>query len=99
MYGEVDALFFPSTTESYGLPLLEAMALDIPILCSDLPYARWLCESEAIYFQPTDAKSASDAIAELRRRLMTGWRPDWSTALAKIPEDWDQVANKFIELL
>lgn len=36
LYTAADALFFPSTGEGFGLPLLEAQAHRLPIFCSDL---------------------------------------------------------------
>jgi glycosyltransferase involved in cell wall biosynthesis len=36
LYVSADALFFPSTGEGFGLPLLEAQAHRLPIFCSDL---------------------------------------------------------------
>lgn len=36
LYAAADALFFPSTGEGFGLPLLEAQAHRLPIFCSDL---------------------------------------------------------------
>lgn len=98
-YRETDALFFPSLLESYGLPLVEAMTLGLPVLCADLPYAHWLCETEAIYFDPSSAESAWSAVCELRRRLDDGWQPDWRRTLAKLPKDWDEVALRFLETL
>lgn len=98
-YSQVDALFFPSIAESYGLPLVEAMIAGLPILCADLPYAHWMCDDEAIYFNPTDVNSAFLAIQELKKRLAVNWKPDWRLSLAKLPENWDEVADEFIELL
>jgi glycosyltransferase involved in cell wall biosynthesis len=98
-YEQVTALFFPSLLESYGLPLVESMTAGLPIICSDLPYARWLCEDQAIYFDPLSAKSACEAIDELHRRMADKWQVNWKQALAKIPNSWDEVANKFIDLL
>lgn len=40
MYNSCDALLFPSYIETYGLPLLEAAMVGLPILAADLPYAR-----------------------------------------------------------
>jgi glycosyltransferase involved in cell wall biosynthesis len=37
LYSIADALFFPSTGEGFGLPLLEALAHRLPIFCSNLP--------------------------------------------------------------
>lgn len=98
-YRQVDALFFPSVAESYGLPLVEAMVLGIPVLCSDLPFARWLCEDQGIYFDPQDPVDAWRAIAELLERRRSGWRPDWTQPLAKLPKSWDVVAQAFLDLL
>ena len=42
-YQKSKALIFPSISESLGLPLLEAKALDIPILASELDYVRDVC--------------------------------------------------------
>ena len=98
-YQETDGVFFPSVLESCPLPLVEAMTLGLPVVCADLPYARWVCEGEAIYFDPMSGKAAWRAIRELRTRITSGWRPDWTGALAKLPRDWDEVARSFIEIL
>lgn len=98
-YRGCDGLFFPSTAESYGLPLVEAMTLGLPVVCSDLPYARWLCGDEALYFDPQDPRDAWRAVTELHRRLRSGWLPEWSSALAKLPADWDEVGRVFLDLL
>ena len=98
-YSRVDALFFPSVAESYGLPLVEAMVSGLPVVCSDLPFARWLCGDQAVYFDPHDGAGARAALAELARRLESGWRPDWRTALARLPRDWDAVGEAFLRLL
>lgn len=93
-YDQADALFFPSFSESYGLPLIEAMWLGLPIICADLPYARTLCRDGAIYFDPADPLSALHAITTMRERLAAGWRPDWQACLADIPRSWDIVAQR-----
>lgn len=40
LYNSCDALLFPSYIETFGLPLIEAALTGIPIIASDLPYAR-----------------------------------------------------------
>jgi glycosyltransferase involved in cell wall biosynthesis len=93
-YARADALVFPSLAESYGLPLVEAMAIGLPILCADLPYARDLCGNEAIYFMPHDPAALTAAVAELDRRLTRNWWPDWTPQLKLIPNNWDDVAQR-----
>lgn len=93
-YAQADALVFPSFAESYGLPIVEAMWLGLPVLCADLPYAHDLCGDTAIYFAPDDARSLEAAVAELYRRLASGWWPNWAEQLKRIPDNWDTVAAR-----
>ncbi|HST35287.1 MAG TPA: glycosyltransferase [Allosphingosinicella sp.] len=97
-YAEADALVFPSLAESYGLPLVEAMYLGLPIVCADRPYARSLCGDDALYFDPRSTESLAAALAELKARLGTGWRPDWSDRLGAVPKDWGEVAARMLAL-
>jgi glycosyltransferase involved in cell wall biosynthesis len=97
-YAAADALLFPSLEESYGLPLVEAMHLGLPILCSDRPFAHALCGPQAIYFDPLDPASLQAAIEGLKRRLDDGWRPDWSDRLRIFPSSWDEVAKRMLDL-
>lgn len=62
LYQNVDALIFPSLTETLGLPLLEAMQSDKAILASDLPYAKEICVDNAVYFDPRKSASLIEAI-------------------------------------
>ena len=94
-YSQTDALFFPSFDESYGLPLVEAMKLGKIIICSDKPFARWLCGNEAIYFDPNDYESAENAIRLAHGKWNSGWKPDWTDSLSKIPENWDAYFFEF----
>ena len=95
-YATTDGLVFLSKKESYGLPLVEAMWIGLPIVCADLPYARILCGDGAIYFDPDDVKSLRRAINVLHDRLDSGWWPDWSRQLAAVPKSWDDVASSVL---
>ena len=46
LYKNVDALIYPSLLESFGLPLIEARAFDLPIIASELDYVRDLVDPE-----------------------------------------------------
>jgi glycosyltransferase involved in cell wall biosynthesis len=97
-YADSDALVFLSLTESYGFPLVEAMWLGLPVVCPDLPYARNLCGTEAIYFNPRDAGSLRAAILELSHRLRAGWSPQWDAQVATLPVNWRVVAESLLAI-
>jgi glycosyltransferase involved in cell wall biosynthesis len=44
LYGRSRALIYPSLGESFGLPLLEARQVGLPILAAELDYVRDVCE-------------------------------------------------------
>jgi glycosyltransferase involved in cell wall biosynthesis len=98
-YKSSDALIFPSLMESYGLPLIEAMQMQLPIIVSNLDYAKWLCEDEVIYFNPTDVVSLHNAIIELSNKKQKGWRPNYKYALSKIHANWDETARLFFNTI
>lgn len=97
-YGRAHALTFPSLEESYGLPLVEAMTLGLPILVADRPYARSLCGDAALYFDPQSEASLAAAIGDLQQRLRAGWTPDYAARLALIPATWADVATRILAL-
>ena len=96
-YSRTDGVVFMSTTESYGMPLVEAMHIGLPVIAPDLPYATTLLGEQAIYFDVRRLDSLRAAVVELHRRLERGWWPDWSDRLAHAPKDWAEVARWMIE--
>lgn len=70
LYACGDALFFPSTGEGFGLPLVEASAHRLTLFCSNLPVHREVLGESAVYFDPTDDPAAISA------RIMQWWRSD-----------------------
>jgi len=58
-------LFFPSKTESFGNPIVEAMTLGLPIVVPNLDYARTLCEDCAIYYKHDDIHDAYNKLISI----------------------------------
>ncbi len=54
LYNHATAFIFPSLYEGFGLPLLEAMSHNLPIICSDIPTSREVCADAALYFEKTN---------------------------------------------
>jgi glycosyltransferase involved in cell wall biosynthesis len=69
LYRLGDALFFPSHSEGFGLPLLEAALHRLPIWCSDLPVHREVIGEEAQFF---DLRRPVGELAERMMEWMAG---------------------------
>lgn len=68
LYHKADVLLVPSLTESFGFPLLEAMACGTPILATAIPSSLELASSFANWFPPGDHVTAADRLAEMTSR-------------------------------
>lgn len=65
LYQRAIALCFPSITEGFGLPVLEAMAAGTPILASDIPAVREVAGPVARYPTGEHAAAWAEAIEAL----------------------------------
>ena len=66
LYTSVDGLLMPTLLESYSGTYLEAMQFGCPILTSDRDFARYICGTAALYFDPLDVASIFQTIAMLK---------------------------------
>ena len=60
-YDKASALIYPSYSESFGLPLLEASSCNLPIIASELDFVRDVCNPEQT-FDPNSYISISKAV-------------------------------------
>ena len=60
-----DLMVFPSTYEGFGLPILEAMAAGVPVLCSDRASMPETAGDAALYFDPLSIEAIASRIGEL----------------------------------
>ena len=58
-------LLLPSFAEGYGMPVSEAIAIGVPVLCSDLPALREAGGPVADYLDPLDGPGWAAALADL----------------------------------
>ncbi|PKH03418.1 hypothetical protein CXF72_06305 [Psychromonas sp. MB-3u-54] len=58
-------MVIPSSQEGFGLVVAEALALDIPIVCSDIPVFKEVAGDTALMFKTGDSQSLTDAIIDV----------------------------------
>ena len=63
IYDELDVFVFPSLCESFGFPLVEAMARGLPVIGADVPSTREIGGTALDYFPPDDDHELARAIA------------------------------------
>lgn len=66
IYAESAALVLPSLSEGFGLTGLEALALQTPVLASDIPVFHEIYQDAAIYFDPSSVDSFVEKVNLLK---------------------------------
>ena len=65
LYASAAAVLVPSLAEGFSLPLVEALAFDTPVLCSDLTVHREVGSGFCTFLSPLKTQDWSDAMAEV----------------------------------
>lgn len=67
LYAESSLFLFPSLYEGFGLPVLEAMAAGLPVVCSNVSSMPEVLGDAGLTFAPTDVRAGAKAVLELLR--------------------------------
>lgn len=65
LYAGADACVFPSVNEGVGLPVLEAMATGVPVLCSNAGALCEMAEDAALYFNSDNIEEIEHALEQI----------------------------------
>jgi glycosyltransferase involved in cell wall biosynthesis len=65
LYAAASAFVFPSLNEGFGIPILEAMARDVPVATSNVSAMPEVAGDAALLFDPRDEEAIAGAIARL----------------------------------
>ena len=56
---------FPSIDEGFGIPLIEALKLKVPVICSDIPIFREIADDSVLYFEKQNEINLFERMKEL----------------------------------
>lgn len=90
VYRSARALIFPSVSESFGLPLIEATLAGLPILAPELDYVRDVCSPRETF----DPSSPMSIMRAVKRFLAL---PDPPVTLYAPEDFWREVSRKHSE--
>jgi glycosyltransferase involved in cell wall biosynthesis len=65
LYKKCQFFVYPSLYEGFGIPPLEAMKNGCPVIVSNIPSLKEVCEDAAIYVDPFDVQSIKNGIMRL----------------------------------
>jgi len=98
LYAGADIFVFPSLVESFGYPMVEAMAAGLPIVAADTPTNREICGQAAVYFSPLSPEDLAQQIQRLaadtsrRAQMRTAGRERAATHFR-----WEQHVRRLLE--
>ena len=98
LYRQALAFAYPSLHEGFGIPPLEAMSLDCPVLCSDASSIPEVVGDAACLFDPTDVGAICNALdlvigsSDLRAQLIQRGRKRASQFT------WERCAEQSMEV-
>jgi len=73
----VTAVVYPSAAEGYGLPILEGLAMGLPVIASDIsPHRQFEKIGGIVYFDPND-------IHDLARAMQIISEPEYNNSLRR----------------
>jgi len=84
------ALLYPSFAEGYGLPVAEALALGVPVLCSDLAELREVGRDAPEYLDPRDATAWYRAVFDYVQPHSTARQAQLNRLAAWQAPSWDE---------
>ena len=96
------ALVSASRDEGFGIPLIEAMAVGTPVICSDIEIFREIAADAAYFFNPVDPEQFASQVTSLglswqqasEKSFLNSKRFDWDASAKDLNDLLDSVLSK-----
>jgi len=66
LYQNASAVLVPSLAEGFSLPLVEGLAADVPVICSDIPVHREVAKDYAMLLNPLQHDDWADTLGNIK---------------------------------
>ena len=90
------ALAFPTLAEGFGLPVLEAMSIGLPVIASDLPVLREVGGDAALWFDPRSPASIAGALRTVATNPQAMLRASRAGITQAASFSWRRVAEETV---
>jgi glycosyltransferase involved in cell wall biosynthesis len=91
LYALADALVYPSASEGFGLPMLEAAVARLPIVCTDLPVLREVVGPAATY---VPIHGAAADFADAIERALAASPASQMAGRVRRESDWRRIVSE-----
>lgn len=98
-YKGAECLLFPSLYESFGLPVIEAMACGCPVVASNISALREVCGSAASYCDPIDIASIVLAVREVTENTVIRSEMVLRGFARAQKFNWESCARSLLEII
>jgi glycosyltransferase involved in cell wall biosynthesis len=98
LYRGAELFVYPSLSEGFGLPILEAMACGVPVITSNVSSMPEVAGQAAVLIEPREPEALAAAIASvLSDEALRGWLREQGLGRAKA-FSWPDVARRTLDL-
>lgn len=94
IYMNSKAFIFPSIYEGFGIPIIEAAYMEIPLVLSDINSSIEITGGNAVFFKSRNQKSLEETLENLN---LLNFKGNIKTHILKY--DWEIQAKKFLEII
>ena len=92
-FRKATAVIQGSAVEGFGLPVVEALARDVPLIASDIPVFREIAGDAALYYPQSDSAALARAVGQMLRE-----REHWARRARDFKWlDWTEAREQFVD--